>query len=241
MNKQVVETSAAVPLLRVVNARKQYRLGRTLIPVLNGVDLEVKSGEWVALLGASGSGKTTLLNLIGCLERPDSGSVFIGARDYAKAREKDRVQVRKSRIGFIFQAYHLLPELTALENVALAGRLNGLSRKVSMARAEDLLRKARLDHRLRHMPNELSGGERQRAAIARALINNPELILADEPTGNLDSRSGAALLELFQNIRHNNRDVALLMVTHAREVAAAADRVIEIKDGVIINVSDRTH
>ena len=221
-------------MLKLEDVRKGYRLGKNFIPVLKGIDLEVARGEWVALLGASGSGKTTLLNLIGCLERQDQGRISYDGTDCSTLGDAARTRLRLAKIGFVFQSYHLLPELTLLENVRLAAMIAGNVGAASVRKAEDLLDKVGLGARLRHKPGELSGGEQQRAAIARALVNDPELILADEPTGNLDSETGAGILDLFVKLNHNTTaQRTIVMVTHDKEVASLAGRIVVIKDGML--------
>ena len=201
------------------------------IIALRGVDWEIRRGEWACLLGASGSGKTTLLNLIGTLEQPDSGTIRIAGVDVSKLGRGEAARFRNRKIGFVFQAYHLLPELTVLENVMLPGNLAGLSRGEAKKRAVPLLETVGLSGRMRHRPSELSGGEQQRAAIARALLNEPELLLADEPTGNLDTHTGEAILELFTELRKLHPGRSIMMITHNREIAKLADRTGELVDG----------
>ena len=212
-----------------------YKLGREKLPVLRGVDWEIRRGEWACLLGASGSGKTTLLNLIGTLEQPDSGTIRIAGVDVSKLGRGEAARFRNRKIGFVFQAYHLLPELTVLENVMLPGNLAGLSRGEAKKRAVPLLETVGLSGRMRHRPSELSGGEQQRAAIARALLNEPELLLADEPTGNLDTHTGEAILELFTELRKLHPGRSIMMITHNREIAKLADRTGELGDGRLTN------
>lgn len=218
-------------IITVKNIHRTYKHEKTKIPVLRGINLSVKEGEWIALLGASGSGKTTLLNLIGCLEKPDEGSIFYREIDYLGLSKQSKTKLRCNKIGFVFQAYHLLPELTVLENVKLAAMLNGKNRQ-STDLANKILEQVGLNHRLSHHPGELSGGEQQRAAIARALVNNPELILADEPTGNLDSKTGEEILGIFKDL-HSRHSKTIIMVTHNREIAQLANRTVVIKDGRI--------
>jgi len=218
-------------LLHLSNIYRTYYLGKAHIPVLRGLSLDVSEGEWLCLLGASGSGKTTLLNLIGCLEKPDKGQIFYRDTDLGKLSKPTRTIFRREKIGFIFQAYHLLPELTVLENVKIFAELGG-SRVGAKKRSQEMLEKVGLGHRINHRPAELSGGEQQRAAIARSLINNPEIILADEPTGNLDSKTGHEILELFQNL-HDFSSKTIVMVTHNQEIANLANKVVRITDGVI--------
>lgn len=218
-------------IVELCGVTRTYKLGREQLPVLRGVDWEIRRGEWACLLGASGSGKTTLLNLIGALERPNSGTVRIAGVDISKLNRRRAAQFRGRRIGFVFQAYHLLPELTVLENVMLPGGLAGFSAGKTRKRAIELLETVGLADRMRHRPTELSGGEQQRAAIARALLNEPELLLADEPTGNLDTATGEAILELFGEIRKRHPERSIMMITHNREIAKLADHTAELADG----------
>ena len=209
---------------------KSFTIGKHPVEVLKGVDLRVRSGEWVALLGASGSGKTTLLDIIGTISRPDSGILKIDGRELTSMSAREQVIFRRKNIGFVFQAYHMLPELNICENVMLPAMMEGQPKKTVRARALDLLKRVGLEHRVNHRANELSGGEQQRAAIARALMNSPRLLLADEPTGNLDSVTGLGILDLFKEF-HAEGKMTILMVTHDRSVAALADRTVELKDG----------
>jgi ABC-type lipoprotein export system ATPase subunit len=211
---------------------KTYLLGKRSLDVLRGVDLDVARGELLALRGASGAGKSTLLHLIGGLDSPNAGEILFDGCDLAGFSERQLTQFRNRRVGFIFQAYHLLPELDALENVCLPARMARLDRSTVEARGRDLLARVGLQDRLDHKPSELSGGEQQRVAIARALINQPELILADEPTGNLDSRTGGEIIELLKSLR-TEKQTTLVIATHDAKVAAHAGRVIELADGRI--------
>jgi lipoprotein-releasing system ATP-binding protein len=231
---------ANVPLLRAVNLYKTYRLGRVDVPVLRGASLEVRQGEWVAVHGASGSGKSTLLHLMGDLDQPDPGvgEVRFDGRAIKSMSRGERNRYRNRSIGFVFQFYHLLPELNVLENTFLPA-LVGLTRFGYYAhranirtRAADLLAAFGLDHRLAHRPRELSGGERQRVAIARALVNRPQVLLADEPTGNLDEKTGAEILDLLAEQHRNG--LTIVMVTHDRAIADRADRVVELHDGKVV-------
>lgn len=213
---------------------KGYQIGKERIEVLHGVDLTVERGEWVALLGSSGCGKTTLLNVLGTLEAPDSGTVSCGEHLYAAMSGREKSRFRSRTVGFVFQSYNLIPELTVLDNVLIADRISPDPDPGVRFRAELLLEELGLGHRLRHRPCELSGGEQQRAAIARALINNPSLILADEPTGNLDRKTGEGILEIFTRFRLKFPQTTMIMVTHDQEVAARADRIVRIVDGHIV-------
>ncbi|MCC7389803.1 MAG: ABC transporter ATP-binding protein [Phycisphaerales bacterium] len=237
-------------LLRVANLHKTYRLGRVDVPVLHGVDLTLGRGEWVAILGASGSGKSTLLHLIGGLDRPDRArngraraQIEFRGRDMVNCSQAELNGFRCADVGFVFQFYHLLPELSVTDNVLLGtmikhGRWGFMGQRADLrARAHKLLDAFGLGHRLRHRPAELSGGERQRVAIARALMNDPSLLLADEPTGNLDRKTGAAILEVLAGIRAE-RGQTMLMVTHDPEIAARADRVVHLVDGRVVRPSD---
>jgi ABC-type lipoprotein export system ATPase subunit len=217
---------------------KSYPMGKETINVLNGVNLRVKRGNWTALLGASGSGKTTLLNLLGLLEQPDRGQVKCNAVDYASVSRAQAASFRNEHIGFIFQAYHMLPELTVLENVSLPAMFGRMLHGGINARAEGLLERVGLKDRMKHRPAELSGGEQQRAAIARALINSPDLILADEPTGNLDSVTGAGILEIFSELHRDKDAPTIIMITHDHQVAGLADVIMTLRNGIILPHSD---
>ena len=212
---------------------KSFTIGKHRVEVLKGVDLQVSRGEWVALLGASGSGKTTLLDIIGTISRPDSGSLSLDGRDLIRISPRELVGFRRQNIGFVFQAYHMLPELNICENVMLPALMGNQPKKKVRERARELLERVGLSHRMNHRANELSGGEQQRAAIARALMNSPRLLLADEPTGNLDSVTGSGILELFKEF-HAERSMTIVMVTHDRSVAALADRTVELRDGRLV-------
>jgi len=214
---------------------KSYKLGRTRLDVLKGVTMDVREGEFLAITGPSGSGKSTLLHLLGLLDRPDAGQVHLHGADVTRLAGRGRNRLRCSQIGFVFQFYHLMPELTVLENAVLpsmveAGVLRWLAvRKAARQRARQVLQQVGLSERLRHKPKELSGGERQRVAIARALMNRPRLLLADEPTGNLDTKTGRAIVDLLR--RCNAEGQTTVMVTHDAALAAAADRVLVLRDG----------
>ena len=211
---------------------KTYTMGKRSLEVLRGVDLDVARGEFLALRGASGAGKSTLLHLIGGLDLPNAGEILFNGQNLVKFSERKLTEFRNRRVGFIFQAYHLLPELDALENVCLPARMARVSSVKVEARGRELLARVGLKDRLDHKPSELSGGEQQRVAIARALINEPELVLADEPTGNLDSKTGGEIIELLKSLRVE-KNTTLVIATHDAKVAANAERVIELVDGRI--------
>ena len=221
------------PLLRATALTKSYSLGARKLDVLRGVALEVGRGDFLALRGASGSGKSTLLHLLGGLDAPDAGEIFFAGQNLAQLSANALAQLRNRKIGFVFQAYHLLPELTALENVCLPARMARLPVDAVAQRGRELLARVGLAERVEHRPYELSGGEQQRVAIARALINQPELLLADEPTGNLDSHTGDEIIELLCSLRAE-RNTTLLIATHDAKVAAKAPRVIELVDGAVV-------
>ena len=234
MNDPITEQKK--DFLSLQNVKKTFRIGKNEINVLKGVSMTAAFGEFVALLGASGSGKTTLLDIAGTISTPDSGTVLIDGVDPARLSAGNLVRFRRDYIGFVFQAYHILPELNILENVMLPYMLDHHSRKEAALLAEMLLERVGLKHRIRHRANELSGGEQQRAAIARSLMNSPSLLLADEPTGNLDSVTGSGILELFQEF-HSERKMSIIMVTHDRSIAGLADRTVELKDGLLLEQS----
>jgi len=220
------------PLLRATGLRKTYRLGARSVEVLRGVDLTVGPGEFVALRGASGAGKSTLLHLLGGLDRPNHGDIQFRTQSLAALTSGELAKLRISNIGHVFQAYHLLPELDALENVCLPARVARLDSAEAERRARVLLKRVGLEQRLEHRPAELSGGEQQRVAIARALVNQPQLILADEPTGNLDSHTGEEILNLLCELR-TEHNATLVIATHDSRVAARAPRVVELLDGAL--------
>ena len=222
-------------ILHLKDVRRSYSVGDGAVEVLRGVNWELERGRWACLLGASGSGKTTLLHLIGALEKPDAGTIEVAGVDLSRLTRAEAAEFRNNRLGFVFQAYHLLPELNIRENVMLPGMLAGKSRRECRQRAEMLLELVGLKERMHHRPNELSGGEQQRAAIARALINDPELLLADEPTGNLDARTGAGILELVGELRRERPDRTIVMITHNREIAELCDPVVQLCDGVFVS------
>lgn len=218
-------------ILKLRDVRHSYFMGKREIEVLHGIDFELERSRWCCILGASGSGKTTLLNLIGALERCRSGFIEVAGENITLMSRRRCARFRASTVGFIFQAYCLLPELTVTENVAFAGRLNGMSEHAARKRAELLLERVGLSGRWRHRPAELSGGEQQRAAVARALMNDPELLLADEPTGNLDAETGSAIMKLFQELRSERPDRSIIMITHNRELCKFADLTVTLEDG----------
>ena len=219
-------------VVRTVDLTRRFRMGDTYVEALRGVDLALACGEFVALAGPSGSGKTTVLSLIGGLDRPTSGQVWIDSTELSASDERTLTEHRRRHVGFVFQTFHLLPRLTAEENVALPLMFSGVPEGERRARARELLQRVGLDHRLLHRPTQLSSGEQQRVAIARALVGQPALLLADEPTGNLDTNTGAEIMALLKELNEERR-LTLLVVTHDPEVAAYADRVIKLRDGRI--------
>jgi putative ABC transport system ATP-binding protein len=219
-------------LIQMRGLSRNYSVAKTAVAALGGVDLTIPRGEFTALAGPSGSGKSTLLNLVGGLDRPSGGEIRVDGLSLGKASEKELVQYRRSRVGFIFQSFNLMPTLSALENVESPMVLAEVPRAERRARAVSLLESVGLAQRASHKPNELSGGEKQRVAIARALANRPALLLADEPTGNLDSKTGAIVLDLLCSLLKTN-GVTLIMVTHDPEVATRSDRIIHLRDGSI--------
>jgi lipoprotein-releasing system ATP-binding protein len=220
------------PVLSAHGLKKIYVVGKRTLEVLRGVDLEISRGDFVALRGASGTGKSTLLHLIGGLDSPNAGEIIFCGQNLAAFSESRLTNFRNRRVGFVFQAYHLLPELTALENVCLPARIARTPAAQAEKRGRELLARVGLGKRLEHKPSELSGGEQQRVAIARALVNEPELLLADEPTGNLDSHTGGEIIELLKQLR-TEKQMTLIIATHDAKVAATAPRVIELVDGLI--------
>jgi putative ABC transport system ATP-binding protein len=221
------------PLLIASGVTKVYVTGASPVEAVRGVDLTIASGEFVALVGPSGCGKSTLLHLFGAMDRPTSGQISFAGTPLASLDDDRLTRLRRERIGFVFQFFNLLPTLTTLENVALPLLLAGVTPPAAEARARTLVERVGLGARLHHFPQQMSGGEMQRCAIARAVVHGPVLLIADEPTGNLDSDSGAVILELVREL-HDDMGVTILLATHAREVAAAADRIVSLRDGRIV-------
>ncbi|HSY18954.1 MAG TPA: ABC transporter ATP-binding protein [Candidatus Acidoferrales bacterium] len=224
------------PLLSAHGLTKTYVMGSRSLEVLKGVDVEINRGDFVALRGASGTGKSTLLHLIGGLDTPNAGEIVFHGQKLSEFSEGRLTHFRNRSVGFVFQAYHLLPELTALENVCLTARIARIPAGDAEKRARELLGRVGLAGRTEHKPAELSGGEQQRVAIARALINEPELLLADEPTGNLDSKTGGEIMDLLKGLR-TEKNMTLIIATHDEKVAAHAERVIQLVDGLVSNSS----
>ena len=226
------------PAIEVVDVTREYRLeGGITVPALRGVSLTIEAGDYAAVVGPSGSGKSTLMHLLGGLDQPTSGRLLLGGRDVARLDAADMARLRNEVIGFVFQSFHLLAQTTAVDNVALPLIYRGVGRGARRRRAAEMLERVGLGHRIDHRPNQLSGGEQQRVASARARVTEPAVLLADEPTGNLDSVAGAAVLALLEEL-NAERGVAVVLVTHDREVAARARRQIVMRDGVM--VEDRT-
>ncbi len=221
-------------LFELKDVWKIYKMKGVETHALKGANIKIDKGEYVAIIGPSGSGKSTLMHIMGCLDTPNRGKVFIENREVSELSEDELARIRREKIGFVFQAYNLIPGLTALENVALPMRLSGQGKGESMRRAKELLYKVGLKERLNHKPSEMSGGEQQRVAIARSLANNPEAILADEPTGNLDTKSGRGIFELLESL-HKKTGKTIVIVTHDINLAKRAHREIYIKDGKIEN------
>jgi putative ABC transport system ATP-binding protein len=225
-----------MPILEIQQISKTYRVGDRPIRVLDDVSLSVPSGEFLVIQGSSGSGKTTLLSILSGLDRPDTGSVRVGDAELTEMDEEALAPLRNRRFGFVFQSFHLVPSLSALENVAFPAELNG--DRDAVERAGRLLARVGVNGRSENFPHQLSGGEKQRVALCRALINDPAILFADEPTGNLDSENSAAILALLAEIRRE-REITLVLVTHSPEVAAAADRVVTLRDGRVVSEERR--
>jgi putative ABC transport system ATP-binding protein len=225
----------AEPLIRVVDLRRSYALGDVTVHALRGVTIEIAKGSMIAIVGASGSGKSTLMNILGLLDRPTSGQYFLEAEDVSGFDRDRRAELRNRKIGFVFQNFSLLPRTTALENVELPLLYNGRGAhpKQRHAKAMELLRAVGLVERAHHTPNQLSGGQQQRVAIARSLVNDPELLLADEPTGNLDSRTSVEIMEILQRL-NRERGITVLLITHEHDIADYASRVVTVRDGRVL-------
>jgi len=221
----------AQSILQLRSIHKSYYLGRQELPVLKGIDLDIFKNEYVSLMGPSGSGKSTLMNILGCLDSPTKGSYILNGKDVIRMPDDELATVRNVEIGFVFQQFNLLPRLTAAENVALPLIYSGVTKKERIERAEEVLERVKLEDRMHHKPNELSGGQCQRVAIARALINNPSIILADEPTGNLDSKTSYEIMDILTKIHDEGNTIVL--VTHEEDISQYSHRVVRLKDGII--------
>lgn len=221
-------------IVQAIDIRKNYVQGEVVVEAIRGIDLAVRKGELLSIIGPSGSGKSTLLTMLGAIETPTSGRILLEGTDYAQLGDDERTLLRRRRIGFIFQAFNLIPTLTALENVALPLELDGVSESDSRARAAEILEQVELGDRLDHLPSAMSGGQQQRVAVARALVIKPALVLADEPTGNLDSVASAQVMALLRELVDKQHQT-VVMVTHDLDIAAMADRVIRMRDGHVVN------
>ncbi len=219
------------PLIKITNIKRDFPLGNEIVYVLKGIDLEINKGEYVALMGPSGSGKSTLMNILGCLDTPTSGTYILNGKHVSEMQDDELAGIRNKEIGFVFQTFNLMPRTTALDNVALPMVYAGHSKSERVERATEVLTQVGLQDRMDHKPNQLSGGQRQRVAVARALVNKPSIILADEPTGNLDSKTSVEIMNLFNEIHANGNTV--ILVTHEEDIAAYAHRIIRLRDGLI--------
>ena len=218
-------------VIKIRNIIRDFPLGQETVHVLKGIDLDIEKGDYVALMGPSGSGKSTLMNLLGCLDTPTSGTYILNGQDVSSMSDDQLAEIRNKEIGFVFQTFNLLPRTTALENVALPMIYAGASKKVRTNRAQEVLADVGLADRMDHKPNQLSGGQRQRVAVGRALVNRPSMILADEPTGNLDSKTSEEIMKLIDDIHTAGNTV--ILVTHEEEIAKRAHRVIRLRDGIV--------
>jgi putative ABC transport system ATP-binding protein len=224
-------TQAEVPVIQVEDVHKYYDLGETRVHALRGVDLKIEPGEFVAIMGSSGSGKSTFMNMLGCLDKPSSGRYILEGADVSRLDKKQLAVVRNGKLGFVFQGFNLLSRTTALENVELPTLYAHMEKGARLARAQEVLEMVGLGERLDHFPSQLSGGQQQRVAIARALVNRPAILLADEPTGNLDSRTSVEIMQIFQEL--NDRGLTIVLVTHEPDVAQFAKRTVVFRDGRI--------
>lgn len=220
-------------MIKAQGIRKVYKNGKIEVEALKGVDLFVKKGEFVSIMGASGSGKSTMMNILGCLDTMTSGKYFLDGEDISKINGNKLAYIRNKKIGFVFQSFNLLPKLTAIQNVELPMIYGGVKPKERHEKAFEAMKKVGLGERINHKPNEMSGGQRQRVAIARSLVNDPAIILADEPTGNLDSKSSVEIIEIFQKL--NSDGATIVMVTHEPDIAAYTKRIVKFTDGIIIS------
>jgi len=227
------------PIIHLENLRKSYFMGKQALPVLKGITLDILKNEYVALMGPSGSGKSTLMNILGCLDSPTAGTYILNGNDVSKMEDNQLADIRNKEIGFVFQQFNLLPRLTALDNVALPLVYTGITKKQRNEMAMHMLERVQLADRAHHKPNELSGGQSQRVAIARALVNNPSMILADEPTGNLDTKTSVEIMDIFAHIQSGGNTVVL--VTHEEDIANFAQRIVRLRDGLIETDKRKSH
>jgi len=222
-------------IIKLDNVHRDFVMGNSIVRAVDGINIEINKGDFVVIIGPSGSGKSTIMNLVGALDLATDGEIYLDGQNIEKLEESDLAQIRGSKIGFVFQTFNLIPTLTAMENIALPMMFHGMNKEERIDRAEKILRSVSLTHRKEHFPNELSGGERQRVAIGRALANNPEVILADEPTGNLDTKTGKDILNLFKDL--NKKGKTIILVTHDMNLLKYASRVLRICDGKVEQVS----
>ena len=219
-------------IIKLDNVYKDYKMGDSIVQAVAGINLEIKKGDFIVIIGPSGSGKSTMMNMVGALDLATEGDIFLDEQNIEHLEESELAQIRGKKIGFVFQTFNLIPTLTALENIALPMIFQGIDRDERIKRAEKILENVRLSHRKKHLPNELSGGERQRVAIGRALANDPEVILADEPTGNLDTKTGAEIMKLFKDL--NKKGKTIILVTHDTNLLNHAQKILKIQDGRIV-------
>ena len=218
-------------IIKTKNLTKEYEAGSQIVKALNGIDLSVEKGEFISIMGPSGSGKTTLMNIIGCLDSPTNGTYHLNERSVSDLDDDELAKIRNEEIGFVFQSFHLLPRSSALENVMLPLKYAGFSENEAIERSKKVLEEVGLQDRVKHSPSELSGGQQQRVAIARALVNKPSILFADEPTGNLDSKTGNEVMNLFKDL--NNQGQTIIIITHEDNIASQSNRIITIMDGLI--------